>query len=538
YAIDTHNPTTSHRSKREMQDRQIKNPHVNRSPLKVQDRALINTSLDKWCSELTICNGGNEPIIRYYGYLMLTPNISNITTTVSVNQSTITISPSWSIPGKIIRTSTDSHGWLHGTGFAKSYATPTSFLINTSNVITNGMNSMFSLPSGLTLNTTNGAITGSIDSSVTPGLYQFVVTAFFGKTLSYVNPFFGKNWTYTFTLSDSYTTATYQIYVTYRESNSLYITLIQGQNLSLTAPFPSRYAMTLLHTAGSLPSGLNLVSRSITGIVAGPPGVYEYVVTYARTATIGQYSKHGTSSTNVFLKGICNTCSRKTAIFEHMPKDVYTTLSTVITPELAVVTYIFTVLGQLKTNTVHTYASLGAKRVSISLPVPPFFLLFSQYTYTTLTSPGSGLPKGLTLDRYRKYITGSINPSITQGVYIAYITALAVFTIAVDAVYITVYNTDISTTSIKTSVLIGQSSVYIPLPSSSFYTLSVTETDRTEPGVGLPSGLFIDTAVGVVRGQVNRNVRPGLYTVNISLDVFKIRKKDTLFIYVLPYTPL
>lgn len=295
--------------------------------------------------------------------------------------------------------------------------------------------------------------------------------------------------------------------------------------------------MTLLHTAGSLPSGLNLVSRSITGIVAGPPGVYEYVVTYARTATIEQYSKYGTSSTNAFLKGICNTCSRKTAIFEHMPKDVYTTLSTVITPELAVVTYIFTVLGQLKTNTVHTYASLGAKRVSISLPVPPFFLLFSQYTYTTLTSPGSGLPKGLTLDRYRKYITGSINPSITQGVYIAYITALAVFTIAVDAVYITVYNTDISTTSIKTSVLIGQSSVYIPLPSSSFYTLSVTETDRTEPGVGLPSGLFIDTAVGVVRGQVNRNVRPGLYTVNISLDVFKIRKKIR-FLYTFCPIPL
>nr|WP_241760590.1 putative Ig domain-containing protein [Tropheryma whipplei] len=69
--------------------------------------------------------------------------------------------------------------------------------------MTSGGTNANGLPSGLTLDTTNGTITGSIDKSVSTGLYKVTITA---TAPSYSSP--------ATTLTNTSVTATYTILIT------------------------------------------------------------------------------------------------------------------------------------------------------------------------------------------------------------------------------------------------------------------------------------------------------------------------------------
>ncbi|WP_329550376.1 Ig domain-containing protein, partial [Tropheryma whipplei] len=173
----------------------------------------------------------------FYGTQLLTPTLPNVTTTVSQGQK-ISISPTWSTPKRFFKTSFFPGRRVNLTHVIvlNEYFTPTDFFINEYFTATGWNTDWVSLyknvppptnmlPGNLTLNATNGAITGSIDSSVTPGLYKLTVTVRLKTTAR-----FGGMHTFTISTTNGYK-ATYQVQflVTSRTSSSTSTTVTQGQ---------------------------------------------------------------------------------------------------------------------------------------------------------------------------------------------------------------------------------------------------------------------------------------------------------------------
>ncbi|WP_038105719.1 putative Ig domain-containing protein, partial [Tropheryma whipplei] len=283
----------------------------------------------------TLLGGHNNQWTVSYGTQLLTPDVKPVTTTVTQGQ-TVSISPTWSTPYKHFTTRVtkgrDNHDITMGL-VLNEYFTPTSF---------HGTTQPYPLPSGLTLNTSNGEITGSIDKGLAPGLYTFALTVRLKTTVR-----FGGMHTFTQRTSRNSIgiTVTYNIYVTSRTSSSTSTTVTQGQQVSVSLPTTlSSYTLTPVGSAGTLPSGLSFANGTITGTPTIAPGTYTYTVTYGTTTTTtGLFLDR--SSDQILLTGICNSChhSLRTGLVKPSPYPIYVATTGIATPIAATYTYVFTV---------------------------------------------------------------------------------------------------------------------------------------------------------------------------------------------------
>ncbi|MCO8190663.1 MAG: Ig domain-containing protein, partial [Tropheryma whipplei] len=290
----------------------------------------------------TLLGGHNNQWTVSYGTQLLTPDVKPVTTTVTQGQ-TVSISPTWSTPYKHFTTRVtkgrDNHDITMGL-VLNEYFTPTSF---------HGTTQPYPLPSGLTLNTSNGEITGSIDKGLAPGLYTFALTVRLKTTAR-----FGGMHTFTISTTNGYK-ATYQVQflVTSRTSSSTSTTVTQGQQVSVSLPTTlSSYTLTPVGSAGTLPSGLSFANGTITGTPTIAPGTYTYTVTYGTTTKTTGLRSNGVY-TGDYLSGTCRACLGPQAIayVVNSPTPVYTTTTAVATPIAATYTYVFTVSPSQSSST-------------------------------------------------------------------------------------------------------------------------------------------------------------------------------------------
>ncbi|WP_166806551.1 putative Ig domain-containing protein [Tropheryma whipplei] len=346
------------------------------------------------------------------------------------------------------------------------------------------------LPKGLSIDTTKGEITGSIDGGVTPGEYKVSFYAFASPVATLRIPSYLV--TYTFYVLPSNSSSVHALTSPSRTASVTFMSTTYT-NLSYTVTNTTETSPT---GSGGLPKGLTLdtTKGEITGSIdtGVTPGEYVAII----TVTYSSNSK------------------------------------TEVSPSTVTYTHTFLV-DQSTTPSLSNQAtgvSIGQTNITIT-PKTTGYITSYTVASTDATSGGTsanGLPKGLTLNSSGT-ITGSIDTSVSQGIYTVVVTGTAptvtnnattLTSTIVSATYtFLVTSTTPGLSSTATGVSIGQTNITIT-PTTQGYITSYTVTNTTETSPtgsgGLPKGLTLDTTKGTITGSIDTGVTTGLYKVTIT----------------------
>lgn len=392
------------------------------------------------------------------------------------------------------------------------------------------------LPSGLTLNTANGSVSG------TPQIAQSATTITITGTGANAGT---DTTTMTITINAAITPATQTI------------TGVAGTAITASTPFSTAGftgLITYAVTAGTLPTGLSI--NSSTGVISGTPTGASAQANYTITAT-DSLSRTATAIVTITISAAAITPATQTLVATAGNAITATTAFTAagftgaitysVLPALPAGLTLNATTGVItgtptgnQAATIHTITALGASSgtatATITITVSPRITPATQtlsvvagsaitataafaatgFTGTVIYSVNPALPAGLTLNTNTGVITGT--PTVAQAATTYTITATGTTAGSVVGSGVTTATIAItigsSITPLTSAINLTLGVAMTPTPTYTLTGFSGVITYSIAPA--LPAGLILNTATGVISGTPAVLVAPSNYVITAT----------------------
>jgi PKD repeat protein len=388
------------------------------------------------------------------------------------------------------------------------------------------------LPTGLSINTSTGLISGTVASSVTAGVKTVTLTA--------TNAGGSGSQTFSLTVTASLPSAP----VISSASTASGVTGSSFTYQIVASNSPTSYNAT------GLPSGLNINTSSgqIYGTISSSvaPGVY--------SITLSAYNAGGTGTKTLSLTltaplpsapVITSASSASAVIGSSFSHQIVATNSptsyaaTGLPSGLSINTSTGLISGTVSSSLIAGVYSVnltatnaggsGTKTFSLTLtnPLPSAPVITSaasgsavigsafSHQVVASNSPtsyaASGLPSGLSINSSTGLISGTVASSVTAGVYPATIVATNAGGSGSQTFSLTL------TAPLPSAPVISSAATASTVVGSPFsYQITASNSPTSYAASGLPSGLSINASTGLISGTVPTSVTAGIYSITLT----------------------